>query len=127
MLRYLGSVLLKTVHPKAVITIKLDKRIFKETEIQPIFSFLALYLSFFAVGGTIAALLENNIMTGYTGAIATLGNTGPGFGVLGPMGSFASLHWLTRSIYIFLMWAGRLEIMAVAIFLRPDTWRDSRW
>lgn len=127
MLRYLGRVLLKIVHPNAVITIKLDKRIFKEAEIQPVFSFVALYFSFFAIAGTIAALLENNLIVGYTGAIATLGNIGPGFGLIGPMGSFADLHWLTRSIYIFLMWAGRLEIMAVAIFLRADTWRDSRW
>ncbi|EKD82551.1 MAG: hypothetical protein ACD_39C01221G0004 [uncultured bacterium] len=127
MLRYLGRVLLKTIHPSAVITIKLEKRIFKEAEIQPVFSFVALYLAFFAIGGTLAALIENNLIVGYTGAIATLGNIGPGFGVIGPMGSFASLHWLTRSIYTFLMWAGRLEIMAVAVFLRRETWSDSRW
>ncbi|PKL49504.1 MAG: potassium transporter [Candidatus Riflebacteria bacterium HGW-Riflebacteria-2] len=127
MLRYLGCVLLKALHPRAVITIKLDRRTFKESEIQPIFSFVALYFAFFAICGTIAALLENNLIVGYTGAIATLGNIGPGFGVIGPMGSFADLHWLTRSIYIFLMWAGRLEIMAVAVFLRLETWRDSRW
>ncbi|NLF98209.1 MAG: TrkH family potassium uptake protein [Candidatus Riflebacteria bacterium] len=127
MLRYLGCVLLKAIHPSAVITIKLDKRIFKEFEIQPVFSFVALYFAFFAVGGTIAALLENNLIVGYTGAIATLGNIGPGFGFIGPMGSFADLHWLTRSIYIFLMWAGRLEIMAVAVLLRFETWSDSRW
>lgn len=127
MLRYLGRVLLKAIHPSAVITIKLERRIFKEAEIQPVFSFVALYFAFFAIGGTLAALIENNLIVGYTGAIATLGNIGPGFGVIGPMGSFASLHWLTRSIYIFLMWAGRLEIMAVAVFLRYETWSDSRW
>ncbi|OGK05280.1 MAG: hypothetical protein A2W80_16545 [Candidatus Riflebacteria bacterium GWC2_50_8] len=127
MIRYLGRVLLKTIHPSAVITIKLEKRIFKEAEIQPVFSFVALYFAFFAIGGTLAALIENNLIVGYTGAIATLGNIGPGFGVIGPMGSFASLHWLSRSIYIFLMWAGRLEIMAVAVFLRHETWSDSRW
>lgn len=127
MLRYLGRVLLKAIHPSAVITIKLERRIFKEAEIQPVFSFVALYFAFFAIAGTLAALIENNLIVGYTGAIATLGNIGPGFGVIGPMGSFASLHWLTRSIYIFLMWAGRLEIMAVAVFLRYETWSDSRW
>ena len=127
MLRYLSRVLLKTVYPSAVITIKLEKRIFKESEIQPVFSFVALYFAFFAISGTLAALIEGNLIVGYTGAIATLGNIGPGFGVIGPMGSFADLHWLTRGIYTFLMWAGRLEIMAVAVFLRLETWRDSRW
>ncbi|MBU1108066.1 MAG: TrkH family potassium uptake protein [Candidatus Riflebacteria bacterium] len=127
MVRYLGRVLLKAIHPSAVITIKLEKRIFKEAEIQPVFSFVALYFAFFAVSGTLAALIEGNLIVGYTGAIATLGNIGPGFGVIGPMGSFADLHWITRGIYTFLMWAGRLEIMAVAVFLRMETWSDSRW
>jgi trk system potassium uptake protein TrkH len=126
-LRYLGKVLLKTVNPNAIVTIKLEKRIFKESEIQPVFSFIALYFVFFAVGGTIAALLESNLTTGYSGAIACLGNIGPGLGALGPMGSFHDLHWLTKSIFVFLMWAGRLEIMTLAVFLRPATWRESRW
>lgn len=125
--RYLGKVLLKTVNPTAVVTIKLQHRIFKESEIQPVFSFVALYFVFFAVGGTLVALIEGNIIVGYTGSIATLGNTGPGFGILGPMGSFNSLHWLSKAIYTFLMWAGRLEIMALAVFLRPATWKDCRW
>lgn len=127
LLRYLGKVLLKTIYPSAVVTIKLEKRIFKESEIQPVFSFVALYFLFFAVGGTLASLIESNLITGYTGAIATLGNIGPGFGALGPMGSFCDLHWVTRYIYTFLMWAGRLEIMALVVFLRPEIWRSSRW
>jgi len=127
MMRYLGKMLLKTVNPSAVVTIKLQRNVFKESEIQPVFSFIALYFVFFAVGGVLAALIENNIIVGFTGAIATLGNIGPGFGLIGPMGSFYELHWLTKSIYIFLMWAGRLEIMALAVFLRPATWQDSRW
>lgn len=127
LVRYLGKMLLKTVNPTAVVTIKLENRVFKESEIQPVFSFVWLYFLFFAIGGTIAALIESNIIVGYTGAIATLGNIGPGFGVIGPMGSFSVLHWLTKSIYIFLMWAGRLEIMALVVFLRPGTWKDSHW
>ena len=127
LLRYLSKVLLKAVYPNAVITVKLEKRIFKEAEIQPVFSFVVLYFLFFAAGGTIATLIESDMVVGYSGAIATLGNIGPGFGMLGPMGSFYELHWVTKSIYTFLMWAGRLEIMALAVFLRPETWSDSKW
>ncbi len=127
LIRYLGKVLLKTIYPQAVVTVKLEKRIFKESEIQPVYSFVVLYFLFFAVGGTLATLIENNIIVGYTGAIVTLGNIGPGFGAIGPMGSFYELHWVTKCIYTFLMWAGRLEIMTLAVFLRPEVWRDSKW
>jgi len=43
------------------------------------------------------------------------------------MGSFYELHWLTKLIFTSLMWAGRLEIMALAVFLRPEIWRSSKW
>jgi trk system potassium uptake protein TrkH len=66
-------------------------------------------------------------MVGFTGSIATLGNIGPGFGAIGPMGNFAGLHALTKAIFFFLMWIGRLEIMALAVFLRSETWTDARW
>lgn len=125
--RYMGKVLLKTLYPQAVVTIKLEKRIFKESEIQPVYSFVALYLVFFAVGGIAATLIESNLITGFSGAIVTLGNIGPGFGIIGPMGSFYELHWLTKLIFTSLMWAGRLEIMALAVFLRPEIWRSSKW
>lgn len=125
--KYLGKVLLRAVYPQAILTVKLQNRTFKESEIHPVFSFVTLYFTFFAVGGTIAALIESNIVVGYTGAIATLGNIGPGFGLIGPMGSFATLHWATKCIFTFLMWLGRLEIMALAVFLRKETWTDSRW
>ncbi|GAB4275171.1 MAG: TrkH family potassium uptake protein [Candidatus Rifleibacteriota bacterium] len=127
LVKYISKMLLRTVYPNAVVTVKLQNKTFKEKEIQPVFSFVVLYFLFFAIGGTLASLIENNLIVGYTGAIATLGNIGPGFGLIGPMGSFAGLHWLTKCIFIFLMWAGRLEIMALAVFLRVETWRDSRW
>ncbi|GAB1355102.1 MAG TPA: TrkH family potassium uptake protein [Candidatus Rifleibacterium sp.] len=125
--RYLGKVLLKIVQPNAVVTVKLARSTFKESEVQPVFSFVVLYFLFFAIGGTIATLIENDFTVGFTGAIATLGNIGPGFGKLGPMGSFYDLNWFTKVLYTFLMWAGRLEIMAVAVFFRQELWRDSKW
>lgn len=127
LLRYLAKLLLKAVNPAAVVTIKLEKRIFKDHELQPIIGFIALYFLFFAVGGVLASFIENDLTIGFTGAIATLGNIGPGFGKIGPMGSFYELSWATKMIFFFLMWAGRLEIMALAVFLRPGTWKDSRW
>jgi trk system potassium uptake protein TrkH len=95
--------------------------------VQPAISFVMLYFFFFAVGGFAASLLESNMVVGFSGAIATLGNIGPGFGAIGPMGSFAGLSSLTKLIYTFLMWIGRLEIMALAVFLRRETWSDARW
>jgi trk system potassium uptake protein TrkH len=127
LIKYLRRVLLRAVYPEVVIRVKLQDRTFKEADIQPVISFVVLYFSFFAIGAIAASFLESNIIVGFTGSIATLGNIGPGFGAIGPMGSFAGLNPLTKLIFTFLMWAGRLEIMALAVFLRKETWVDSRW
>lgn len=126
-LKYIGKNLVNAVYPNAVISLKLGDRAFKETDIQPVFSFVVLYFLIFALGGTIAAIIESDIIVGYTGAIATLGNIGPGFGLIGPMGSYDGLHEVTRMIYFFLMWVGRLELMSVAVFFRPESWSECRW
>ena len=47
------------------------------------------YLLTFAVGATVVVLLGADLMTGITASISCLGNIGPGFGPIGPMGSFA--------------------------------------
>jgi trk system potassium uptake protein TrkH len=55
--------------------------------------------------------------------IATLGNIGPGFGVVGPMNSFLPFSDISKVYMVFLMWIGRLEILAVAVILTPSFWR----
>jgi trk system potassium uptake protein TrkH len=126
-LKYLRRVLLRTIYPEYVLRIKLQDKTFKESDVQPAISFVMLYFFFFAVGAIAASLIEGDLMVGFTGSIATLGNIGPGFGAIGPMGNFAGLHALTKAIFFFLMWIGRLEIMALAVFLRSETWTDARW
>ncbi|MFZ5952816.1 MAG: TrkH family potassium uptake protein [Candidatus Rifleibacteriota bacterium] len=127
LIKFLRRVLLRTIYPEMILRIRLQDKTFKESDVQPAISFVMLYFCFFAIGGAAASLLESNIIVGYTGAIATLGNIGPGFGAIGPMGSFAGLSSITKLIYTFLMWIGRLEIMALAVFLRKETWVDATW
>lgn len=127
LLKYLQKTLLKNIYPQAVITIQLENRTIKESEIHSIITFIAMYFMFFFIGGTLVSIIENNYIIGYSGAIATLGNIGPGFAAIGPMGSFADLSGCSKLIFSFLMWAGRLEIMAIAIFMRKEIWQNASW
>jgi trk system potassium uptake protein TrkH len=56
-------------------------------------------------------------------AIATLGNIGPGFGVVGPMNNFLPFSPAAKLYMVFLMWIGRLEILSVLVILTPSFWR----
>jgi trk system potassium uptake protein TrkH len=127
LIRFMGRGILLAIFPKAVSPLRLGDRLFQENETNPIMSFIIAYFLLFAVGGSVMAVLENNLVVGYTGAIATLGNIGPGFGAIGPMGSFAGFHPFSKMICTILMWAGRLEVMSLIIFLHPDVWRNLVW
>ncbi len=73
------------------------------------------------------AALGADLLTGITATIACLGNIGPGFGDVGPMASFASLHPISKVVLTLQMWIGRLEVMTVLVFLRLEPWRSARW
>ena len=125
--KYFWKVLLKNIYPEAVIRIKLDNRTLRENDIQPILSFFMFYILVFFIGGSIISIHEGNFVVGYSGAIACLGNIGPGFEAIGPMGNFFYWQPLSKLIAIFLMWAGRLEVVALMVFFHPEVWRGSRW
>ena len=63
------------------------------------------------------------VVVGMSGAIASLGNIGPGFSDIGPMNNFADLHTATKFVFIFNMIVGRLELVPFLIFLHPDLWK----
>ena len=88
-----------------------------------IVGFFVAYLAVFALVATLAGIIENDMKVGLTGSIVTLGNIGPGFGQIGPMGTFGDLATGTKLLFIFAMWVGRLEVLAVFVLFHPDLLR----
>ncbi len=140
--KYFSKILLKNIYPESVNRIQLGNRTLRDADVQPILTFFMFYLVVFFVCGTIIAAVENSLIAGYSGSIALLGNIGPGFsGVdptyglgqpvsvfsIGPMGNFSNWHLISKILAVFLMWAGRLEVVALMVFFHPEVWRGSRW
>jgi trk system potassium uptake protein TrkH len=67
-------------------------------------------------------MLEQNATIGFVGTAATIGNVGPGFGDIGPMASFGTLHWLSKTIFTADMIVGRLELIPFLAMLCPEFW-----
>ena len=78
----------------------------------------------FAIGAFLIVLIENNITIALTSSAASIGNIGPAFGVIGPMGDFSCLHSSTKWILIMLMLIGRLEIIPFLAILNKDLWKN---
>jgi trk system potassium uptake protein TrkH len=125
--RYTLLELRRTVHPRGVLPVKLGGRVVPDDVMRGVLVFFLFYLLVFAVCTTIVISLGADIMTGMTATIATLGNIGPGFGPVGPMGHFGDLHPVSKLVLTAAMWIGRLEVLAVLALLRPEVWRLARW
>ena len=54
---------------------------------------------------------------------SALGNGGPGFGITGPLASFAPLGDVSKITMVGLMWLGRLEIIPVVVLFTRHYWR----
>jgi trk system potassium uptake protein TrkH len=89
--------------------------------------FMLFYLLTFAIGTTVVVLLGADLLVGITASIACLGNIGPGFGPIGPMGSFYELHPISKFVLTLEMWIGRLEVLTVLVLFRLEVWRSARW
>jgi trk system potassium uptake protein TrkH len=114
----------KIVHPRAVAPVKVNGKPVKEETINVIFGFLAMYAIFMMLGtAAVTALEDVSIFDGFMMIAATLGNVGPGFGVVGPTCNYGGFSDLTTWILSFMMLAGRLEIYTVIALFFPSFWK----
>jgi trk system potassium uptake protein TrkH len=117
----------RTLHPRGVLPVKLGGRVVPEQTLRDVQVFMLFYLLTFAVGAVVVVAFGGDLVVGITASIACLGNIGPGFDTLGPMGNFGGLHPVSKIVLTLEMWVGRLEVMTVLVFVRLEPWRTSRW
>jgi trk system potassium uptake protein TrkH len=106
------------------------QEIVEEDTILDVFVFVGLFVILFALS-TILLYLDSfrtpavslSGLEAMSVAIATLGNVGPGYGVVGPMDSFLPFSDAAKLYMIFLMWIGRLEVLSVLVILSPSFWQ----
>jgi len=129
-LKSLKRELFVTVHPEAVKPVRLGGRALDEDAIRGIYAFTAVYFALF-VGGTVFVAIDVTRIEESLTALevmssvaATLGNVGPGFGLVGPMGFYEFLPATTKLLMVGLMWVGRLEVLPVLVLLTRAYWRS---
>jgi trk system potassium uptake protein TrkH len=120
----------QTMHPEAVIPIRLNRTVVEERTLRAISSFILLYIGLFVVGAGIIALdaafqgPRISALDAIAAAATTFGNVGPGLGVAGPLGSFEPFSDLSTIVMGGLMWLGRLEILPVLLLFTRGYWRS---
>jgi len=111
------------IHPKSVSHIKIGARPVPEEIVRGVVGFIALYMGLFAISSILLAGLGVDFITTIGAVAASIGNIGPGFGLVGPVGNFADIPQVGKWLLSCCMLLGRLEIYTVIIILFPEYWR----
>ena len=128
--RSIGRALFTSVHPDAIRALRLEGEPVDEETIRDVFVFVLLFLLLFVLS-TVVIYLDSfrtpavslSGLDAMSVAMATLGNVGPGFGVVGPMNSFLPFSDAAKLYLVFLMWIGRLEVLSVLVVFTPSFWQ----
>jgi len=121
--KYCYRELFALIHPRAVKQVKIAGRSVSDDIMRSVMGFLLLYVGLFAVSSVLLAGLGVDFVTAFGAVAATIGNIGPGFGMVGPVDNFALIPDAGKWLLIWCMLLGRLEIFTVIILVVPEFWR----
>ena len=118
----------QTMSPELVMPIRLNRAAVQEQTLRAIATFVLLYVGAWVLGTGVIAIDSRSRASRWTARCVRLvgdraRERGTGFGIAGPMGSFADLGDASKVTLIGLMWMGRLEILPVVVLLTRNYWR----
>ena len=121
--KYCYRELFSLIHPHAVTQIKISNKAVPDDVLRSVVGFLALYVALFALSSVALAGMGVDFKTSFAAVAASIGNIGPGFGMVGPVGNYAQIPILGKWLLVWCMLLGRLEIFTVIIMIVPEFWR----
>ncbi len=121
--RHARRELRRLVHPHGIMHVKIGNRALKSSVAQSLWGFSVLYLASFFVIAIMVALTGVDMLTSLSASAACLSDTGPGFGAVGPAHNYELLPAAAKSVLMFGMILGRLEIYTFFVLLTPEFWR----
>ena len=110
------------VRPRSVNTVHFEGKTVDEQTQRSVANYFLIYiLCYFAIF-ILICFEPFGFESNFTAVAACFNNVGPGFGVVGPAGSFADYSAFSKVVLSFAMLLGRLEIFPLIIALTPRTW-----
>ncbi len=122
LIRHVKAELLRLLHPKSMVHIRVAGNVVNRDIVASVTSFFILYIGIFAIGALVMAGFGLDVVSSIASVAATLGNIGPGLGIVGPVNNYASIPVAGKWVLCLFMLLGRLEIYTVVMLLLPGTW-----
>ncbi len=112
----------RMLHPRAMGAVTLDGKRVDDATVQGVSNYFVLYSLLMALFFLIISLEPFGMESNLSAVVTCLNNVGPGFGEVGPAGSFAAYSDLSKVVLSLAMLLGRLEIYPLLLTLIPTTW-----
>ena len=111
----------RLIHPRAVIPIKLGKKVMSDRVVESVWGFFAVYVMAFMV--MLLALLATglDIITAFSAVGACINNLGPGLS--GVAETYGALPGTAKWILCLAMLLGRLEVFTLLVLFTPMFWK----
>ena len=113
------------LHPRSVSAVKIDGKTVDNKTIQGVSAYFALYMFLIMCTFLLISFEPFDLETNITAAVSCVNNVGPGFSVVGPMGSYADYSDFSTIVLTLAMLFGRLEIYPLLLALSPRSWFTS--
>jgi trk system potassium uptake protein TrkH len=113
----------RIMHPNAVIPVMYNRSALKNDVVTRVLAFAVLYICLIFIGSLILCFSGMDITESIGAMISCQSCVGPGFGLIGPSGSFLSLPTFSKWFLSFVMLIGRLELFTVLLLFTPVFWR----
>jgi len=110
-------------NPRAVIPLKIGGNTLSEGIVSGIIGMSILYFAILIVGFLVMSALGLDHVTALSSVAATLGNVGPGLGLVGPTANYLWIPALGKVVLIICMLVGRLELFTVLVLFTPSFWK----
>ncbi len=108
------------VFPRGVFAVRLGGTPVRKMMIFDAASFFFLYLTAAMACTLVVSSAGYGFETSFTATLATLGNIGPGLGLVGPVRNYGHFPAYVKWALSFAMLAGRLELYTVFVLFSPE-------
>ena len=115
--------LARAMHPNAVHPIKVGNTVVPPNILFAVLAFGFIYMVCIVSMTLLLSFTGLEIITALSAVIASINNTGPGLGEVGPANNFAGLSDFQTWVCTIAMLLGRLEIFTLLVVLTPAFWR----
>ena len=122
--KYVRVELKRALHEKAIIPVRIGKKVLSDELIRKTLAFFLFYVLFFFLASIIFVMLGDNLESSIGAAASAMGNIGPSIGEYGAMDNYNSMHIVGKYLMMFGMILGRLEIFAVLVLFTRTFWRS---